>query len=147
MTTRSLAPRRDHGFTLLEVIVAVIIAALCLSALAQVFASGVRAAGATSEYARATALAQSLLAGVGVEKSASDGVESGVTPDGQLSWMLSIAPEPVEEADGGLVKPPLELKRVVARVVTVDAGAQRDGTNRARAVELSTLVAVPRQTP
>ena len=72
MTTRPLAPRRDHGFTLLEVIVAVIIAALCLSALAQVFASGVRAAGATSEYTRATALAQSLLAGVGVEKSASD---------------------------------------------------------------------------
>lgn len=147
MTIRSLAPRRDQGFTLLEVIVAVIIAALCLSALAQVFASGVRAAGATSEYTRATALAQSLLAGVGVEKSANDGVESGVTPDGQLSWMLSISPEPVEEADGGLVKPPLELKRVVARVVTVDAGAQRDGTSRARAVELTTLVAVPRQTP
>ncbi|MBL8308883.1 MAG: type II secretion system protein [Burkholderiales bacterium] len=141
------APRRSDGFTLLEVIVAVIIAALCLSALAEVFAGGVRAAGATSEYTRATALAQSLLAGVGVEKTASDGVESGLTPDGQLNWMLSITPEPVDEADGGLVRPPLELKRVVARVVAVDAGAPQNGTGRSRAVELSTLVAVPRQTP
>ena len=62
------APQRQAGgFTLLEVIVAVVIAALCLSALAQVFATGVRAAGAASDYTRAVTLAQSLLASAGVE--------------------------------------------------------------------------------
>ena len=72
------APQRQAGgFTLLEVIVAVVIAALCLSALAQVFATGVRAAGAASDYTRAVTLAQSLLASAGVEKPLEEGAESG----------------------------------------------------------------------
>ena len=51
--------RRQHvgGFTLLEVIVAIVIAALCLSALAQVFATGMRSASITSDYTRAMTLA------------------------------------------------------------------------------------------
>ena len=43
--------RKAGGFTLLEVIVAVVIAALCLSALA-VFATGVRAAGTAERLHR-----------------------------------------------------------------------------------------------
>jgi prepilin-type N-terminal cleavage/methylation domain-containing protein len=132
------------GFTLLEVIVAVVIAALCLSALSQVFATGVRAAGTSSDYMRAMTLAQSLLAGVGLEKQAIDSTESGSSSDGRLNWTLSITAEPTEESENP-VRPPLELKRVIARVVAVD-GANAVN-NRGRTVELTTLVAVPRTTP
>lgn len=134
----------QRGFTLLEVIVAVVIAALCLGALSQVFATGVRAAGTSSDYMRAMTLAQSLLAGVGSEKVASDGSESGTSSDGRLTWTVTISPEPTDEAES-LVKPPLELKRVIARVVA--ASANDASGNRGRTVELVTLLAVPRQAP
>ena len=136
--------RQQRGFTLLEVIVAVVIAALCLAALSQVFATGVRAASTSSDYMRAMTLAQSLLAGVGVEKATSDGSESGTSSDGRLTWTVTISPEPTDEAENPL-KPPLELKRVIARVV---AGSANDTPgNGGRTVELVTLLAVPRQTP
>ena len=134
----------QQGFTLLEVIVAVVIAALCLAALSQVFATGVRAASTSSDYMRAMTLAQSLLAGVGVEKAASDGSESGTSSDGRLVWTVTISPEPTDEAETP-VRPPLELKRVRARVVA--ASANDAPGNRGRTVELVTLLAVPRQTP
>ncbi len=134
----------QRGFTLLEVIVAVVIAALCLGALSQVFATGVRAASISSDYMRAMTLAQSLLAGVGVEKATSDGTESGTSSDGRLMWTVSISPEPTEDGENP-IKPPLELKRVTARVV---AGSANDTPgNRGRTVELVTLLAVPRQAP
>lgn len=136
--------RQQQGFTLLEVIVAVVIAALCLAALSQVFATGVRAASTSSDYMRAMTLAQSLLAGVGVEKATSDGSESGTSSDGRLTWTVTISPEPTDETENPL-KPPLELKRVIARVV---AGSANDAQgNRGRTVELVTLLAVPRQAP
>ncbi len=139
-----LIARTQQGFTLLEVIVAVVIAALCLAALSQVFATGVRAAGTSSDYMRAMTLAQSLLAGVGVEKATSDGSESGTSSDGRLTWTVTISPEPTDEAENP-IKPPLELKRVIARVV---AGSTNDTPgNRGRTVELVTLLAVPRQAP
>lgn len=140
----SRAPQHSAGgFTLLEVIVAVVIAALCLSALAQVFATGVRAAGTASDYTRATALAQSLLASAGVEKALDDGSESGTSSDGKLLWTVTVSSEPTDDADA-LIRPPLELKRVIARVQTAEANS---ANVRPRAVELTTLVAVPRPIP
>lgn len=144
MSPPSLKQRAQRGFTLLEVIVAVVIAALCLAALSQVFATGVRAASTSSDYMRAMTLAQSLLAGVGVEKAASDGSESGTSSDGRLTWTLTISAEPTDEAENP-IRPPLELKRVIARVVAASAGELT--TNPGRTVELVTLLAVPRQAP
>lgn len=132
---------RQNGFTLLEVIVAVVIAALCLSALSQVFATGVRSASASSDYMRAMTLAQGLLAGAGLEKALVDGAESGVSSDGRLQWTLTVAPEPVEDAEA-LIKPPLELKRLIARVAVSNPGDVSGA--KQRNVELTTLLAVPR---
>jgi prepilin-type N-terminal cleavage/methylation domain-containing protein len=134
----------QHGFTLLEVIVAVVIAALCLAALSQVFATGVRASSSSSDYMRAMTQAQSLLAGVGVEKAVTDGAESGASADGRLNWTLTVQAEPTDDADNP-IRPPLELKRVIARVVATDANSA--SSNRGRVVELVTLLAIPRQTP
>jgi general secretion pathway protein I len=141
MTTR---PKHQGGFTLLEVIVAIVIAALCLSALAQVFATGMRSAALSSDYTRAMTMAQGLLATAGIEKSVNDGSESGASPDGRLAWTLTVAPEPTDDAENP-VRPPFELKRLNARVVIVDP--EQSGTGKTRSVELTTLLAVPRATP
>ncbi len=130
---------RERGFTLVEVVVAVIIAALALSALSGVFASGTRGAASAAELSRASALAQSLLAAAGVERPLTDSVESGTTADG-LSWTLSAVDE-MSEVDGEApIKPLLILKRVTVRV-NVPNAAQPE---RAKSVELSSLRAVPR---
>ena len=141
-----MTARRQHagGFTLLEVIVAIVIAALCLSALAQVFATGMRSASISSDYTRAMTLAQGLLASAGVEKSLNDGTESGTSPDGRLAWTFSVSPEPVDDADNP-IRPPLELKRLVARVVIVNP--DQSFTDKTRGFELTTLLAIPRLTP
>jgi general secretion pathway protein I len=134
----------ERGFTLLEVIVAVVIAALCLAALSQVFATGVRAAGTSSDYMQAMTLAQSKLAGVGVDKPATDGSESGTSPDGRFVWTVTVDSEPTEDADNP-VRPPLELKRITARVTVAAPGGI--STAPARTVQLATLLAVPRLLP
>jgi prepilin-type N-terminal cleavage/methylation domain-containing protein len=130
--------QNERGFTLVEVIVAIVIAALCFSALAGVFSGGMRTAGTASELARASTLAQSLIATAGIEKPLNDGVESGTSADG-LNWTLTVADESTE-SDEGPIKPVLMLKRVTARVVVLNE-AQPD---RARSFELSTLRAAPR---
>lgn len=132
-----------RGFTLVEVIVAVVIAAVALSALAGVFGGGARAAAAASELTRANAYAESLLASAGVEKPLADGTESGSTADG-LRWTMTVADESTEGDDSGStaspIRPSLLLKRVSVRV----AVANDVQPERARAIELSTLRAVPR---
>lgn len=138
------SPGNQDGFTLLEVIVAIVIAALCLSALAGVFATGVRSASLSSDYVRAMTTAQGLLATAGVEKTLNDGTESGTSPDGRLAWTLTVAPEPTEDSENP-VRPPFELKRLNARVVIVDPDQNWSG--KTRSFELTTLLAVPRATP
>lgn len=127
-----------RGFTLIEVIVAVVIAALCFTALAGVFSGGMRAAAISSDLSRASTLAQSLLASAGVEKPLTEGVESG-NAEGNLNWTLSVGDEPTDDGDNP-IRPPLVLKRVTARVIVVDGAA----ADRARFVELTSLRAVPR---
>ncbi len=135
---------RQRGFTLLEVIVAIVIAALCLGALAQAFAGGARAAGSSSDYTRAVTLAQSILGKAGVERALTEGVESGTSSDSRYGWTLTVSNESTTE-DGNPVRPPMELKRLVVRVNVLDEDDARAG--RSRAVELTTLMAVPRALP
>jgi prepilin-type N-terminal cleavage/methylation domain-containing protein len=130
--------KSQSGFTLLEVIVAVVIAALCFTALAGVFSGGTRAAAASSELSRASTLAQSLLASAGVEKPLTEGAESG-SAEGNLSWTFTVSDEPTDDGDNP-VRPPLILKRITARVVV----ANINQPERARVVELTSLRAVPR---
>jgi general secretion pathway protein I len=143
MTAHRVALAHARGFTLVEVIVAVVIAAVALSALAGVFGGGARAASAASELTRANAYAERLIASAGVEKPLADGVESGSTADG-LRWTITVADESTDGDESGFaaspIRPLLLLKRVSVRVVVAN-DAQPE---RSRAIELSTLRAVPR---
>lgn len=132
-----------QGFTLIEVIVAIIVAALALSALAGVFSGGVRSAAVAREQAELAVAAESLLASAGLERPLADGIESGSDPERRLSWELTVAPEPTTDADNP-IRPPLELKRLTVRVTRTDDGAFG---RPSRSFELSTLRAVPRREP
>jgi len=81
---------RQGGFSLLEVLVAFSILALSLGVLLRIFSGDGRLAGQAEEHARAVALAQSLLAGAGVETPLRPGATGG-SIDG-YAWAMSVTP-------------------------------------------------------
>jgi general secretion pathway protein I len=85
MTTK----RGCRGFSLLEVLVAFTILAMLLGALFQVFSAGLHAARSGDRYTRATVIAQSQLAAMGVEHALLEGITSGTTDD-DYHWRVTV---------------------------------------------------------
>ncbi len=83
--------RACRGFSLLEVLVAFTILAMLLGPLFQVFSGGLRAARSGDQYTRATVIAQSRLAALGVEQPLREGVSSG-TDDDPYHWRVTVSP-------------------------------------------------------
>jgi type II secretion system protein I len=76
---------REAGFTLIEVLVATVIAALALVALLESFSSGLSTVSRLAERDRAALLAQSVLEAVGARELLTEGVETGQASDG-VEW-------------------------------------------------------------
>ena len=83
--------RSPKGFTLIEVLVAFAVAALGLAALMQIFGTGLQSARISEGYARATLLAESKLASVGIEEPLVAGESGGDFGDG-FRWRLIVQP-------------------------------------------------------
>jgi general secretion pathway protein I len=81
---------RAGGFTLLEVLVALVVFALLFGVLAQIFQTGLRQSAVAEQAGAATLLARSQLARVGVEVPLAEGELDGETEDG-LRWHTAIA--------------------------------------------------------
>jgi general secretion pathway protein I len=82
---------KDAGFTLLEVMVAFVIAAIALAALYQGASASLTAVGTASLTEEATELAKSHLAAIGRGDAIAPQESSGVDGE-QFSWHLSIRP-------------------------------------------------------
>jgi general secretion pathway protein I len=123
--------RRECGFTLIEIIVALAILAVALGALFQAFSGGLRATAVVDRQAASVMLAQSLLDRIGQDIPLTAGEQAGVSEDG-LRWSIVIAPSPLiapeRRADSPLL--PFDV------VVTVAA-------DRGRPVALTSLRLAP----
>jgi len=131
-----MTPRRAcGGFSLLEVLVAFTILAMLLAALFQVFSSGLHAARAGDRFTRATVIAQSRLAAVGLEQPLLEGVSSGSTDDG-YHWRVTVG----EYLDDQLpaIDPVLQPLTVAVEVFW------EEGDNP-RSVSLTSMLLAPRQ--
>jgi general secretion pathway protein I len=94
--------RREHasrsGFTLLEILVALVIFALAFGVLAQIMQTGLRQTAGAQTRAGATLLARSELARVGIEVPLQVGRAEGETADG-MRWQtdIEVAEQPDED--------------------------------------------------
>jgi general secretion pathway protein I len=79
----------NHGFTLLEILVALVIFALAFGVVAQIVQTGLRQSGVARSLTAATLLAQSELARVGVEVPLRTGPADGETETG-MRWHTEV---------------------------------------------------------
>jgi general secretion pathway protein I len=120
---------RNNGFTLLEVLVALIIFALAFGVLAQIINAGLRQSAVARSLAAATLLARSELARVGIEVPLEARRVDGETEDG-MRWHTDIE----------LVEAPSEQQSLAAYQVQVTVAW---GPSPAEQLTLTTLRIAP----
>ena len=137
---KSQAQTRVAGFSLLEILVAFTLMALIVTVLMRVFSGGLQGAGVAEDYARATSLAESKLAGIGSETPLNPGEISG-TEAGKYRWKIAI--QGYEDKAAGAAPPqPQAVMRVQLMEVVVSVAWSDYGKDRL--VALTTLVLAPK---
>lgn len=89
--------RRCRGFTLLEVLVAFLVLSLSLGVLMRIFSQSLGNIGAAADHSHALAVAESVLAGAGVETPLADGESDGADDRG-YRWQLRMAQQVGDES-------------------------------------------------
>lgn len=120
---------QQHGFSLLEVLVAFSILALSLATLFTLFGSGVRSTAVARDYQRALLVAESRLAtlqGVAAQQLKAESVQ-GEAPGGFL-WRSEVTP---------LQQEPTGVAGVMLYQLAVEVSWQEGG--HTRQIELTTL--------
>jgi general secretion pathway protein I len=82
---------RVRGYTLIEVLVAMVILALTLTIIFRIFAGGLRKIETATDYTRAAMVAESILAGTGSTDKLVAGETSGRLLD-KYRWSRSVTP-------------------------------------------------------
>lgn len=91
-------PRASSGFTLLEVVVAVMVLGLAVAASFDVFSTGFRQSGAAERHVVAVIHAENRLAALGTLEPLVPGETNGEIDD-TYRWRLAISPLPADEAE------------------------------------------------
>jgi len=125
-------PRSAGGFSLIEVLVALVITGLALAAAAGVFRTGLFGHELAAGSDMALALAEEKIAAAGVTEPLRTGRSGGLFAT-RFQWQLSVEPYR-DESSAGFDRPLVELQ-LYRVAVTV---AWRDG-HRQRALALDTL--------
>ncbi len=134
-------PSGQKGFSLLEILVAFTILALSLGVLLNIFSKGVYTAALSEEYTAAVQIAESLLAGVGVENELVEGEFYGANHD-KFQWTITSFPydiyteHNVESSRNSSFKKRPES--IIFQVIVKVAWGDEDNGDQ-RFVELNTL--------
>jgi prepilin-type N-terminal cleavage/methylation domain-containing protein len=130
---RFIEPRRAGGFTLLEVLVALVVAGLAMSAIVGVFGNSLAGNAVASDAETALALAEERLALASAVAALRPGVDKGVFA-GRFAWQTTVS-RYVDGGDGKQTAQPNATELLYRIAVDV---VWQDG-RRSRQLALSTL--------
>jgi prepilin-type N-terminal cleavage/methylation domain-containing protein len=124
----SCCPKREAGFSLVEVLLAIAIAGLIVAATAGVFRNGLLGHAAADDAATAAALADQKLAEAGITETLRPGSSAGVF--GRFRWRVTVAPFVDKESAGEEsadqdAAPAFRLYRVAAQIEWNDGPRRR----------------------
>ena len=128
------ANRHTSGYTLIEVLIAMMILALSLTVIFRIFSGGLRNIGIAADYSRAVTVAESVLAATGVTEILQPGETSGRLFE-KYSWVRTVSPYQLD--DGPTVAN--QSVKAFQVLVTVEWSAK----NNTRSIYLSTLQLLP----
>jgi general secretion pathway protein I len=86
-----LKANKQHGFSLLEILIAFSILALSLGILLKIFSGGVNTAGVAEGYTAAVQIAESLMVATGVESDLKPMETTGLK-NKKYHWRVSVSP-------------------------------------------------------
>ncbi len=128
------ANRHISGYTLIEVLIAMMILALALTVIFRIFSGGLRNIGVAADYSRAVTVAESVLAATSVTEILQPGETSGRLFE-KYSWVRTVSPYR-PESEPTAANPSVEAFHVLVTV-------EWRGRNKTRSIDLSTLQLVP----
>jgi general secretion pathway protein I len=117
----------QHGFSLIEIIAALLILAIAFAALMQVAGGSISLTNNAADHAQAALWARSLLDSAGMEKKLQPGNSEGKFDD-QYRWRLSVQPYQPSDAGGNS---PMQIFKLDLDVIW--------GGRRERSAHFSTL--------
>ncbi len=126
--------RRQHGFSLLEILIAFSILALSLGILLNIFSGGVHTAMIADDYTMAVQIAESLMAKTGSEIAIKDHQSSGVENE-KYRWTLDIRPF----IPAGDSLDPKNMAAEIFKVNVIVAWGDGEAGSDDRQVQLATL--------
>jgi prepilin-type N-terminal cleavage/methylation domain-containing protein len=132
------------GFTLIEVLVALVIAVSAFGALVGIFSKSLRTVDTAAHFNAATTIAQSKLAEVLAVQDLEEGGRSGEIEDTPYKWTATVTalPDPVPPAEGVPVQQFFRVQMLEVTVrVTWEEARSIEGTNESSVpnVTLSTV--------
>ena len=95
-----MKPSAQHGFTLLEILLAIAILGVALTVIMQQFSAGLRIGHTSRTYTTATAYAKQKLEEFQLVEEMEEGEEAGDFDDG-YTWKVSVLPYDVFVEEGG----------------------------------------------
>jgi general secretion pathway protein I len=110
-----LSKNNQHGFSLLEILIAFTIMALSLGILLKIFSSGVITASVSEEYITAVQIAQSLMAKTGVETVLQPTQKAGIEND-KYHWQVSVSPYDFNPEKNDMSLLPVQMYRLKVTV-------------------------------
>ncbi len=98
--------------------------AISLGVLFEIFSTGMRASRAAEEYTRATLLAESKLAAIGITDVLEEGETTGDFGDG-YNWRIAVRPYRLDGPEEEGPPPPIEAYEVVVTVAWGEGSGER----------------------
>jgi prepilin-type N-terminal cleavage/methylation domain-containing protein len=103
----------SRGFTLVEVLVALVVLGLCILPMLRIFSAGFRGLGDAEAYRKAALWAESQLEAVGASGPLAPSESTGHLPDG-FRYAVSVVAEPLSDREGTAALPVLTYRVTVA---------------------------------